>query len=80
MAKYTVKGEEGTDVDVVGTIFHPGDTVELQEDVAAPLLEAGTIEAAPADVPASEAPAADAPAPADETPAADAPAADAPQG
>lgn len=69
MAKYIVKGEEGADVDVVGTIFKPGDTVELQEDVAAPLVEAGTLEAAPAETteaPAAEAPAAEAPA---ETPA-----------
>ena len=49
MSKYIVKGEEGADVDVVGTIFKPGDTVELQEDVAAPLVEAGTIEPAPAE-------------------------------
>ena len=62
MAQYIVKGEEGAEVDVVGTIFHPGDTVELQEDVAAPLVEAGTLEASPEGAPASDAPASDTPA------------------
>lgn len=46
MATYTVQGEKDADVDIVGTIFKPGDSVELREDVAAPLVEAGTITAA----------------------------------
>lgn len=66
MTTFIVKGEKGTDVDVLGTVFAPGDTVELADDVAAPLLEAGTIEAAPA----AETPSEPAPAePAQETPA-----------
>lgn len=43
MATYVVQGEEGQHVNVLGNIFYPGNTVDLQEDVAAPLVEAGVI-------------------------------------
>jgi hypothetical protein len=41
--KYEVLGEEGASVDVVGTAFTVGDTVDLRDDVAAPLVAAGTL-------------------------------------
>lgn len=44
MAKYVVQEQEGvTEVDIVGTMFKPGSEVELQEDVAAPLVESGKL-------------------------------------
>lgn len=45
--KYVVKGEEGAEVDVLGTPAKVGETVELTAEEAAPLVEAGTLEAAP---------------------------------
>ena len=44
MNKYKVLGEEGADVDVLGTSYKAGDTVELSETDAQPLVEAGTLE------------------------------------
>ncbi len=43
MPTYIVQGEKDVDVDIVGTVFKPGQPVVLQEDVAAPLLESGKI-------------------------------------
>ncbi len=47
MAKYTVKGEEGAEVAIPGTETPAkvGDVVELEAEVAAPLVEEGKLEA-----------------------------------
>ncbi len=42
---YVVQGEEGAEIDVLGTVRKVGEEVELEADVAAPLVEAGTIKA-----------------------------------
>ena len=47
--EYIVQGEKGVDVDIVGTIFKPGDSVDLREDIAKPLLAEGKIVAGPAE-------------------------------
>lgn len=45
MATYTVTGYDDTvkNVDILGELKYVGDTVELTEDVAAPLVEAGKL-------------------------------------
>lgn len=43
MNQYIVKGEEGAEVDVLGTMRKVGDVVELEAEAAAPLVEAGTL-------------------------------------
>lgn len=44
MKRYTVKGEEGAEVDVLGTTYKVGEEVELEAEAAAPLVESGVLE------------------------------------
>lgn len=43
--KYVVKGEEGAELDILGTPTKVGETVELEAEAAQPLVDAGTLEA-----------------------------------
>ncbi len=45
MEKYKVLGEEGADVEIAGETRKVGDVVELDAEVAQPLVEEGTLEA-----------------------------------
>ncbi len=42
---------EQVEVDIVGTMFKPGDEVVLQEDVAKPLVESGKLVVKPTEAP-----------------------------
>ncbi len=45
MNKFKVLGEEGVEVDILGTMHKAGDVVELSETDAKPLVDEGKLEA-----------------------------------